>query len=113
MSEDYEKKKSNMISLDALNKVSKSVCKIIYRKGNNKWTGTGFFMNIKYENQVLINFLLTNYKTLNPNRFYTSIQLQIGDIKKDFIIKKKRYKKYYQEGIDIAMIEILKDDEII
>ena len=113
MSEDYEKKKSNMISLNALNKLSKSICKIIYRKGNKEWAGTGFFMNIKYENQVLINFLLTNYKTLNPNRFYTSIQLQIGDIKKDFIIKKKRYKKYYQEGIDIAMIEILKDDEII
>ena len=68
MEQESEKKKSNMISLDALNKVSKSVCKIIYRKGNKKWTGTGFFMNIKYENQVLINCLLTNYHTLDQQR---------------------------------------------
>ena len=114
MEQESEKKKSNMISLDALNKVSKSVCKIIYRKGNKKWTGTGFFMNIKYENQVLINCLLTNYHTLDPHRCYTSIQLQIGDIKKDFNIrKKKRYSKYYKGPIDIAMIEILEDDGLI
>ena len=113
MSQESENKKSNMISLNALNKVSKSICKIIYRKGNKKWTGTGFFMNIKYENQVLINCLLTNYHILDPNRCYTSIQLEIGNITKVFNIRKKRYAKYYQEPIDIAMIEILKDDEIL
>ena len=113
MSQESENKKSNMISLNTLNKVSKSICKIICQKGNNKWTGTGFFMSIKYENQVLIKCLLTNYHIIDPFQCYTEIYLQIGDNKTPFYKRKNRISKYFNKPIDITMIEILDDDEFI
>jgi len=113
MSEESEKKKLNMVSLNALNKVSKSICKIIYQSDDKKCTGTGFFMKIKYKNQVLMNCLITNYHVLNKYQSYTKIQLQIGESKKKFNIRTKRYAKYFEEPIDISMIEILNKDKII
>jgi len=113
MSKGHENKKSNMISIESLNKVSKSICKLICKNSNQEWTGTGFFMSIKFENEALINCLITNYHIIDQHISSTLIQLQIGDNKKDFNIGKERYIKCFKKPIDITMIEILKEDEFI
>ena len=102
-----------MISLDILNKVSKSICKLIIKNGDEEWTGTGFFMSIKFENEALINCLITNYHIINKKISSNNIQLQIGDNIKTFNIGKERYIKYFKKPIDITIIEILNNDEFI
>ena len=111
MSQVFENKKKKMISLDTLNIVSKSICKLICKNNKEEWTGTGFFMSIKFENEALINCLITNYHVINNQK--THIKLQIGDNKKVFNIGKKRYTKYIEKPIDITLIEILNEDEFI
>ena len=111
MSQVFENKKKKMISLDTLNIVSKSICKLICKKNEEEWTGTGFFMSIKFENEALINCLITNYHVIENQK--TNIKLQIGDNKKVFNIGEKRYTKYIKKPIDITLIEILNEDEFI
>ena len=112
MSEEIEKKKLNMVSLKSLINVSKSICKIICKNGNKEWTGTGFFMNIKYENKVLLNCLLTNFHVINYHASNTLIKLEIKDKKAiPFNIRAKRIIKYFDKPIDITMIEIINEDE--
>jgi surface protein len=113
MSQILENKKSKMISLDILNKVSKSICKLKCKNGDKEWTGTGFFMSITFENKVLINCLITNYNIIAQHISNNNIQLQIGDNKKTFNIGKERHIKYFKKPTDITMIEILKEDEFI
>ena len=113
MSQIFENKKKKMISLDTLNKVSKSICKLIIKNDKEEWTGTGFFMSIKFENEALINCLVTNYHIINENVRGGHVRLQIGDDKKDFNIGKKRYIKYFEKPIDFTIIEILSKDEFI
>ena len=110
-----ENKKPNMISLNTLNKMSKSICKIICQKDNKEWTGTGYFMSIKFENNAIINCFLTNDHVLDHRNINSiTIKLLLGDNnEKTFNIRKKRYIKYFKKPIDITMIEILNDDEFI
>ena len=109
----FENKKKKMISLDTLNKVSKTICKLIIKNDKEEWTGNGFFMSIKFENEALINCLVTNYHIINENVRGGHVRLQIGDDKKDFNIGKKRYIKYFEKPIDFTIIEILSKDEFI
>ena len=113
MSQIFENKKKKMISLDTLKKVSKSICKLIIKNDKEEWTGTGFFMSIKFENEALINCLITNNHIIDKNISKNHIQLQIGDNIKDFNIGKKRYIKYFEKPIDFTIIEILNNDEFI
>jgi hypothetical protein len=87
-----ENKKPNMIPLNTLNKVSKSICKIICQKDNEKWTGTGNFMSIKFENNAIINCLLTNDHVLDHRHINSiAIKLLLGDNnERTFNIRKKR-----------------------
>ena len=111
MSKEIEKKKSKMVSLKSLNNVSKSICKIICQNGDKEWTGTGFFMNLKTKNKVLLNCLLTNFHVINYHVYNTIIKLEIVDkIKIPFNIKAKRIIKYFDKPIDITMIEIINED---
>ena len=112
-----ENKKSNMVSLETLNKISKSVCNIICQDGkNNKWTGTGFFMIIKYENEDLLKCLITNFHVLPKSIIgkKCNIKIQIGD-KNKFNLQlrgvKNRIIKYFEKPIDMTLIEILDDHD--
>ena len=113
MSQILENKKSKMISLDILNKVSKSICKLKCKNGDKEWTGTGFFMSSTFENKVLINCLITNYNIIAQHISNNNIQLQIGDNIKTFNKGKERYIKFFKKPIDITIIEILDNDEFI
>ena len=114
MLQGLENKKSNLISLDTLNKVSKSICKLIFKNDDKECTRTGFFMSIKFEDEVLINCLIINNHIIDRKiSSNNNIQLQIGDNKKTFNIGQERYKKYFKMPFDITLIEILNEDEFI
>jgi hypothetical protein len=114
MKQFHKDRKPKMVSLNILNKLSKSICKLICKNDDDEiWTGTGFFMSIKFENEALINCLITNYHIIDQHINNTLIQLQIGDNKKTFNIGKERYTKFFEKPIDITMIEILNNDEFI
>lgn len=111
-----KKQLTDMISLEMLNQLSKSICKITVSTGkNNNWTGTGFFMSIKYDNKVLINCLLTNNHII-PDfiiKRKIKIKITINDDKNIFIIlTKKRIITYFPKPVDIALIEIFDDEEL-
>ena len=112
-----KKNEINILSLDTLNQVSKSICKItINNDPKNIWAGTGFFMSIKYENKILLNCLLTNYHIITPHviRCISDIIITIKD-NKDIALnlkKKKRIIKYFEKPIDITLIEILNNEEL-
>ena len=114
MQKESDKKKLGMVSLEDINKLSKSISKITCVNGPEKKKGTGFFMSIKVSNKVLMNCLLTNFHIID---YSTSniIILQIGDNVKEYniTIKKNRITKYFIKPLDITMIEILDTDEFI
>ena len=108
-----ENEKSNMISIRSLDKTSKYFCKLICKNDDEEWTGNGFFMSIKFENEVIFNCILANNHIIDRYISNANIQLQIGDSKKTFNIGKERHIKYFKNPIDITMIEILDEDEFI
>ena len=95
---------SNVIPLDMLNKINKSVCKINY---NNFVQGIGFFMVVN-NNKCLI----TNYRIINENTMGIIINIQIYNNKFARIKINDRYIQYFKE-MDITVTEIKESDNII
>lgn len=112
MSEQLENKESVMLSLRTLNKMSKSLCKIMCQNKGKTERGTGFFMVIKYEKKKLLNCLVTNCHIKNYNSL--KVWIKIGQKKESLTFKlinsKKRIIKYFNDPVDITLIEILDDD---
>jgi len=93
-----------------LNQMTNCICKI---KVNSNF-GTGFFCKIPYENKN-INVLMTNYHIIDDNYYQQNkeIYLFLNDEKELKIIKLNRSRKtYFNKDYDIAMIELLENDNI-
>ena len=87
------------------------ICKIKVKGAS----GTGFFCMIPIENKKLV-FLITSYQLLNEKYFNNNnnkINILYNDYKdaKEIDLDKERI-KYFNKKYDIAIIEILKNDEI-
>ena len=87
------------------------ICKIKIKGAS----GTGFFCKIPFENNDEKNYLMTNYHIIDENYINENneINLIINDSKivKELNLKEKR-EKYFNKDYDIAIIEILKTDNI-
>ena len=93
-----------------LSQMMNCICKIKL-KGKS---GTGFFLQIPYENN-LIKALLTNYHIIDENYYYKNkeINILLNDEKeaKTIDLTKKR-ETYFNEEYDIAIIELKENDNI-
>ena len=87
-----------------------SICKI-YR--NNDKTGTGFFLKILFDNNIIY-FIVTNYHVLDDLKNNDKIEITRNNdkISNDIILNNKR-KIYKYEEMDVILIEINpKEDKI-
>ena len=68
------------VKLNIIDKVKKSICKIIIKSKNNiiKGAGTGLFMNISNS----LKYLITNYHIINPEIINEPIEIEIHNNKK-------------------------------
>ena len=93
-----------------LDQMKSCVCKI--HKG--KINGSGFFIQVPYENQIL-RLLITNNHVLNEQDIMTgkviNISLNNEEIFKEIKIGTNR-KKYTNKDLDVTMIEINNGDDI-
>ena len=93
-----------------LDQMKSCVCKI--HKG--KINGSGFFVQVPYENQIL-RLLITNNHVLNEQDIMTgkviNISLNNEEIFKEIKIGTNR-KKYTNKDLDVTMIEINNGDDI-
>ena len=96
------------VPLDIINKVSKSICKIIISDNKGVLNGTGFFMKIDNNKK----YLVTNYHAKFKNNINNDIILEIYNHKKMKLNIDNRDIKYFESQIDIIIIEIKNDDEI-
>ena len=90
----------NPISLETINKLSKSICKIT-NYTTEKMNGTGFFM--KYNS---LKCLISANHAINSNLINKNIEIEIYNKKKINLELKNRYIKLFEQPIDISIIEI-------
>ena len=106
------------VSLNMVNKVAQSICKITLKENNNiKNIGTGFFMIVNLDEKNL-NCLITNYHIISQDLVdkKESILVQIEKENKEIKIlldTNKRFIKCFKKPIDITIIEIIESDKII
>ena len=102
------------ISVKVIYKYSKSICKLTV-EGKNI-SGTGFFMCL-YDEQKKMNCLITNYHVISQDlidsKEYISIQLENKIVRKIKLEAEKRFIKCFKRPKDIAIIEIIVNDDII
>ena len=99
---------SKPVPLNIINKVRKSICKIIIKnKGNIPSYGTGFFMKISKS----LKFIFTNYHVINKDLINDYIELEIYN-KKNMLINLKQCNIKYFEKQDVTIIEIKEEDKI-
>ena len=86
------------------------ICKLIL-KGNV--TGTGFFCNIKY-NDELYQVLITNFHIIDDKYLENNQEIccSINNNEKNLIIKKNQRKLYFNKEYDITILEIKELDGI-
>ena len=103
----YEKDTGNakMISLDIINKLKKSFCKISYKNNIN---GVGFFIILNNSFKCI----MTNYHVLSENLINNIINIQLYNNKNINILLYNRDIKFYN-NLDITIIEIKESDGII
>jgi len=91
--------------------IYKCICKIEFLRGNQFFSGTGFFCKIPKIDMVC---LLTNNHIINEETFELSpkIKLTINDTIKKIIDLSKRRFKYTNKEMDYTVIEILEVDDI-
>ena len=85
VSEETQKKKelydsTKYISVDLINQVAKSVCKIISKINDSDNSGTGFFMNV-FNNINPLRYLITNNHLISEKLKDKYIQLEIHNKK--------------------------------
>ena len=97
------------ILLDKFLLLSKSVCKIICKNKTQKKYGTGFFMIYNS-----LKSLITNYHIISSDLISNDIEIEIYNQKKINLKldNNNRYFKFFQQPIDIAIIEIKDSDGI-
>ena len=95
------------IPIELVNKVIKSICKIIIKKEDQIIFGIGFFMGVSDTKR----YLITNYHFISQES-KKNIEFEIWNKKKINIKLSKRYIKYFPEPKDITTIEIKNYNEI-
>ena len=96
------------IPIKIINKVMKSISKIIIIINNKKKNyGTGFFFY--YTDKI--KYLITNYHIINENST-NNTEIEIWNHKKMILNLNNRYIKYIQKPKDITIIEIQETDNI-
>ena len=96
------------IPVKIVNKLLKSICKIIIKTKEDIGFGTGFFLNYSDD----LKYLLTNYHIINPSLEDENIEIEIYNQKKMKLEFKNRIRKYMEQPKDISIIEIKESDEI-
>lgn len=104
---------NNIIYLDKINKISKSICKISYIEDGKLCSGTGFF--IKLNNPFKC--LLTNYHVISEKLLKGTIKIELDyQYPKKIIFYLKlnnRYMKFYSNYLDVTIIQIKNSDDLI
>ena len=95
------------IPIKIINKVMKSICKIIIINNKKKNYGTGFFFY--YTDKI--KYLITNYHIINENNT-NNTEIEIWNHKKMKLTLNNRYIKYIPKPKDITIIEIQETDNI-
>ena len=96
------------LDIDILNKVRKSICKIIVNKEGRNHYGTGFFMKVSDS----LRYLITNYHVINSENLNAKIEIEIWN-KKNFILNmNNRNIHYLNLPKDITALEIKDSDDI-
>ena len=111
--ESYKKPEMNLgknlpIPVPIIDKVSKSICKIIIKNNPKDIYGTGFFLKISDYKK----YLITNYHLIYPDILKEDIEIQIHNKEKKKINFKKREIKFLPRPKDITIIEIKNTDKI-
>ena len=92
-----------------ISQMESSVCKIT-KNGKN---GTGFFTEIKFSENEILQFLVTNYHVLGEDCLKDkTIFIQMFDKKEIYLKMDKSRKIYYNKDLDVTFIEIRKEDNI-
>ena len=107
--EDYP----GMISLKntkiIISQMEKSICQIT-KNGNN---GTGFFTKIKFSENEIRKFLVTNYHVLGEDCLNDkNIFIKMIDKKEIYIPMDRPRKTYNNKELDVTFIEIIEEDGI-
>ena len=125
--EKYNNHLTNLVTIDFINKVKISICKILYeipskdKPGEkDKISGTGFFMNVPLNGETF-RYLITNNHVINENLFDKNINqniiLEIDNEKKINFLLNSTYRNIHflpGQELDIAAIQIIEEDfEII
>ena len=107
------------ISLNMVNKLAHSVCKLTVKENKEKIinSGTGFFMMLNLEEKKL-NCLITNYHVISQTVVDAKqiLLIQIEKDNKEIEIKldnSKRFIKCLERPTDITIIEIIDSDKIL
>ena len=95
------------IPLNTINKILKSICKIIIKEEGNTKCGTGFFMKVSDN----LKYLITCHHIINQEMNNKNIELEIWN-KKIMKLTFDESFKYFQEPLDITAIEIKEKDNI-
>ena len=85
------------IPVKIVNKLLKSICKIIIKTKEDIGFGTGFFLNYSDD----LKYLLTNYHIINPSLEDENIEIEIYNQKKMKLEFKNRIRKYMEQPKDI------------
>ena len=96
------------VSIEIINKVMKSVCKIIVKNNGGSNYSIGFFMEIN-DNQK---YLITNYHVISKDTLNKDIEIEIYNHKKMKLNFNNRNIKYFPNPKDITIIEIENNDSI-
>ena len=113
-----EKKINNLpnpISISGTKKILTQMMNCICKIKLKGKTGTGFFVQIPYENNIIINALMTNYHIIDEIIYKENkeLNLLLNDEKQAKIIDlTKKREKYFNEEYDIAIIELKESDNI-
>ena len=95
-------------SIDAVNVIIKSLCKIKIKEKEKNIFGTGFFLKISDSN----NYLIINHHIISQVTKKINIEIEIWNQKRLNLKLNKSKIKSFPEPKDIAMIEIKNNDEI-
>ena len=99
---------NRIISYNIVNKVLKSICKIIIKKKKGITYGFGFFMYVTESEK----YLITNYEIICEDIINETIELEIYNNIKMNLTLKERDIQYFPKKKDITIIQIKKEDEI-
>ena len=102
-----------------INIVSRSICKLVIRKGLKTLNGTGFLIKLKFNNDKNYKYFLMSNEHVIKRKFIQDENIQIevdydSGFKK-FTINLDKYERIirtYEEIIDLSLIEIVKEDNV-